>query len=56
MRHLEGAELWIQQVLRSGKATMKKINGKLNPADLFTKYLPESDIIRHMSALGFLIF
>ena len=56
MRHLEGAELWIQQVLRSGKATMKKINGKVNPADVFTKYLPEADIIRHMSVLGFEIF
>ena len=22
---------------------MKKINGKMNPADLYTKYLPETD-------------
>jgi len=53
MRHLEGAEIWIQQVLRSGAASVVKINGKENPADLFTKYLTRNEIIRHMSVLGF---
>ena len=32
---------------------MVKINGKQNPADLFTKYLTRNEIIRHMSVLGF---
>ena len=31
MRHLEGAEIWIQQVDRSGAASVVKINGKENP-------------------------
>ena len=53
MRHLEGAEIWIQQVLRSGAASVVKINGKENSADLFTKYLTRNEIIRHMSVLGF---
>merc|ERR1712086_1138336 len=53
MRHLEGAEIWIQQVLRSGAASVVKIDGKENPADLFTKYLTRNEIIRHMSVLGF---
>ena len=53
MRHLEGAEMWIQQVLRAGRARMHKINGKQNPADLFTKYLPRDQVISHMSVLGF---
>ena len=53
MRRLEGAEIWIQQVLRSGAASVVKINGKENPADLFTKYLTRNEIIRHMSVLGF---
>ena len=53
MRHLEGAELWIQQIIRSGLASIVKINGKLNPADLFTKYLSRSEIIFHMATLGY---
>ena len=53
MRRLEGAEILIQQVLRSGAASVVKINGKQNPADLFTKYLTRNEIIRHMSVLGF---
>ena len=53
MRHLEGAELWIQQVVRSKRLTVVKINGKANPADLFTKYLNAGDITRNMSILGF---
>ena len=53
MRHLEGAEIWIQQVIRSGAASIVKINGKQNPADLFTKYLARVEIIRHMAVLGF---
>jgi len=40
-------------VLRSGAASVVKINGKQNPADLFTKYLTRNEIIRHMSVLGF---
>ena len=30
-----------------------RINGKQNPADLFTKYLPRDEMIRHMAVLGF---
>ena len=53
MRHLEGAELWIQQVIRTKRVQIVKINGKANPADLFTKYLNCGDITRNMSLLGF---
>ena len=53
MRHLEGAEIWIQQILPSRAASVVKINGKENPADLFTKYLTRNEIIRHMAVLGF---
>ena len=53
MRRLEGAEIWIQQVIRAGAASIVKINGKQNPADLFTKYLTRSETIRHMAVLGF---
>ena len=56
MRHLEAAELWIQEVFRSGRASLLKINGKANPADLFTKYLARNEIVTHMSFLGFRLF
>ena len=32
---------------------MCKINGKQNPADLFTKYLSRDETIRHVAVLGF---
>eukprot|EP00959_Pyramimonas_sp_CCMP1952_P323364 6766648-Pyramimonas_sp.AAC.1 len=52
MRHLETAELWIQQILRTRRATIEKINGKASPADLFTRYLSEAEIVRHTRMLG----
>ena len=56
MRHLEGAELWVQQILKTKKVRILKIAGKLNPADLFTKYLSFPDIIRHMQFLGYALY
>ena len=56
MRHLEGAELWVQQILKTKKVRILKIAGKLNPADLFTKYLTFPDIVRHMQFLGYSLF
>ena len=53
MRHLENHDLWIQQVVKAGRAIICKINGKQNPADLFTKYLPRDEMIRHMAVLVF---
>ena len=48
-----GGELWIQQLFKTGRAKLVKIAGKLNPADLYTKYLSRAEIIYHMSFLGF---
>ena len=56
MRHLEAAELWIQQIVRSGRAEHCKVNGQDNFADLFTKFLTRDEIIRHMANLGFRMF
>ena len=56
MRHLEGAELWVQQILKTKKVRILKIAGKLNPADLFTKYLSFPDIVRHMQFLGYALY
>ena len=56
MRHLERAELWIQQVIRSGRVSLKWISGRLNPADMFTKHVSGHDIQRHMAVLGYKLF
>ena len=37
MRHLEGAELWIQQVFRNKRVSLSWVHGLLNPADLYTE-------------------
>ena len=39
-----------------GRAKLQKINGKLNPADLYTKYLSRSEIVYHMSFLGHALY
>ena len=56
MRHLEAADLWIQHIFKQGRARLQKINGKLNPADLYTKYLSRAEIVYHMSFLGHRLF
>ena len=53
MRHLEASDLWIQQLVRSKRIYIKKINGKRNPADLFTKHLTRDEIVFHMTNLGY---
>ncbi len=35
---LYGAELWAQQGVRQGRLNLERIEGKLDPVDLFAKY------------------
>ena len=44
IRHLEVRHLWLQQVVRDGKVLLRKVAGKLNPADLLTKGLGIVDV------------
>ena len=37
--------MWVQQHVRSGAVELRKVNGKVNPADVFTKYLESFDRI-----------
>ena len=39
--------------MRGGDLNVKKIDGKVNPADLLTKHLDYHDMQRHVSSLGF---
>ena len=38
LRHLDTHTLWVQQAVRSRRIDLKKIDGEVNPADLFTKH------------------
>ena len=44
IRHLEVRHLWLQQVVCDGKILLRKVAGKLNPADILTKGLGIMDI------------
>ena len=56
MRHLEAADLWIQQLVKSKRIQIRKINDKSNPADLFTKFLSREEIIIHKNRIGYRLF
>ena len=45
--------LWIQENCRHGKVEVKKVAGKSNPADIFTKAVPAEVMWGHMRAMGF---
>ena len=38
LRHLDTHTLWIQQAVRSRQIDLRKVDGEVNPADLFTKH------------------
>ena len=45
LRHIQTNTLWIQEQVRTKTIELRKVKGEVNPADLFTKYLPSSDKI-----------
>ena len=51
IRHLETHTLWVQQHVRSGAVELRKVCGKVNPADLFTKFLESADRISNLVGL-----
>ena len=47
------ALLWLQDMVRRGKISMRKIPGDSNPADLMTKYLTGNKTAEISLNLGF---
>ncbi len=43
-RHIEVRFLWVQEAVRRHRITIKKVSGKLNPADVMTKARGMSEI------------
>ena len=53
LRHVEVHLLWLQQLVASGDFKVLKVDGKQNPADLYTKYLSQDDMKKHMRRIHF---
>ena len=51
-RHMDVHFLWLQGHVRKGTLELEKIDGKKNPADLFTKYLSREEVDRHLERMG----
>ena len=54
VRHIEVGMLWIQQNQKEGEIEVAKVDGRLNPADMFTKQVPAEVMWRHMMTIGYM--
>ena len=52
VRHVEVAQLWVQEKVRNGEISQEKVDGKDNLADALTKYLGREDLERHIRLTG----
>ena len=52
LRHINIRMLWLQEKERRKEVEMRKVKGEVNPADLFTKYLPGPKIADFRRRLG----
>ena len=51
VRHVEVNQLWVQEKVRTGAISVKKVWGEVNPADLFTKHLPSREKVHQLLGL-----
>ena len=51
VRHIDTQSLWVQDALREGRFGIGKVDGKENPSDIYTKYLDQATMEKH---LGFM--
>ena len=52
VKHLDVGWLWIQDAVRKGDLVLRKINGKVNPADVLTKPKSAAEAMRLTDALN----
>ena len=52
MRHIEVKDLWLQEAVCRGRIRLQKVDGRHNPADLFTKFLSATDICKCCKSLS----
>ena len=48
LRHLETHTLWLQEKVRVGAISVRKVRGEVNPADIFTKHLPSREKVHQL--------
>ena len=48
LRHLETHTLWLQEKVRTGAISVKKVHGEVSPADIFTKHLPSREKVHQL--------
>ena len=51
LRHLDTHTLWIQQAVRTGRISLRKVPGLANPADLLTKHSLSRERLRDLVRL-----
>ena len=52
LRHIEVEELWLQEAVCRGRIKLLKIEGTKKPAGIFTKYLSNNVIARHLKSMN----
>jgi len=52
VRHLDVAQLWVQEKLKAKELSLHKCLGANNPADILTKHVLRQDIEHHMPTYG----
>ena len=51
LRHVQTHTLWVQERVKTGAIELRKVNGLVNPADLFTKHLQSRERIEQLITL-----
>ena len=52
IRHLDTTDLWVQEVVRSGRVELVKVLGSENPADVLTKYVDRVTMSKMLQKMG----
>ena len=52
IRHLDVTDLWVQEVFNTKRATLNKVLGAENPADLLTKYTDKAVLLMAVEKMG----
>ena len=52
IRHLDCTDLWVQEVVRTGRAELLKVPGADNPADVLTKYVEKPLMTKMLDKMG----
>ena len=52
IRHLDVIDLWVQEKFTTGAATIDKVLGSENPADILTKHVDRQALMKALDKMG----